>query len=245
MDEAFDLADYLPVSFKTASEQEYISFLWETFTENYERTKYQFAFLAYHMLMMSFIYCNIWQIKRTWNSEFMKGTIGFATREEETLLKASSPFDFSGVNESSILRLLRLVGCDSNQIGQCLALVRARNEAAHANGRIFLASQQQLDVQIRQVLRVVDGIQIHSQPIINRCYEEFLLQSHDPDEREYLDAEDQIREVLIHGNYLSRMDIEFCVNLDISVLEHDSKDAIDALHNTLCDTYGTENQDTQ
>ena len=27
--------------------------------------KYQFAFLAYHMLTMSFVYFNIWQIKPT------------------------------------------------------------------------------------------------------------------------------------------------------------------------------------
>jgi hypothetical protein len=30
-----------------------------------------------------------------------------------------------------------------------------------------------------------------------------------PDEREYYDAADQIREVLIHGNNLSQKDIEF------------------------------------
>ena len=62
MDEALDLSDYLPVSFKTPSEEEYISFLWETFEVNYDSGKYQFAFLAYHMLMMSFVYFNIWQI---------------------------------------------------------------------------------------------------------------------------------------------------------------------------------------
>ena len=96
MDEAFDLADYLPIYFKTTSEQQYISFLWEAFSSNYDSGKHQFAFLAYHMLMMSFVYCNVWQIKRGWNNDFLKGTIGFPSREEETLLGASSPFDFSG-----------------------------------------------------------------------------------------------------------------------------------------------------
>ena len=238
MDEALDLAGYLPISFKTSMEEEYISFLWEAFQDNYIGAKYQFAFLAYHMLLMSFVYCNVWQIKRTWNSEFLKGTIGFASREEEFLLKASSPFDFSRVNESSVIRLLRLIGCDSNQIGQCSALVGARNEAAHANGHIFSATQRQLDTQIRQVLRVAEGIQIHSQPIINQCYQDFLLQSYNPDEREYLDAEDQIREVLIHDNDMSRKDIELCANFDVSALENENKGAIEALHSTLCDAYG-------
>ena len=52
MEEAAELADYLPLSFKTPSEQEYIAFLWDTFETNYTNDKYQFAFLAYHMLLL-------------------------------------------------------------------------------------------------------------------------------------------------------------------------------------------------
>jgi len=55
MEEAAELADYLPLSFKTRSEQEYIEFLWDAFETNYTHGKYQFAFLAYHMLTMSFV----------------------------------------------------------------------------------------------------------------------------------------------------------------------------------------------
>ena len=62
MDEATELANYLPLSFKTRSEQDYIRFLWEAFESNCENGKYQFAFLAYHMLTMSFVYFNVWQI---------------------------------------------------------------------------------------------------------------------------------------------------------------------------------------
>ena len=43
MEEAAELADYLPLSFKTESEQEYIQFLWEAFESNYENKKNQFA----------------------------------------------------------------------------------------------------------------------------------------------------------------------------------------------------------
>ena len=56
MEEAAELANYLPLSFKTPKEQEYIAFLWDAFHSNYENKKYQFAFLAYHMLTMSFVY---------------------------------------------------------------------------------------------------------------------------------------------------------------------------------------------
>ena len=38
--------------------------LGDAFETNYTLSKYQFAFLAYHMLAMSFVYSNIWQIKQ-------------------------------------------------------------------------------------------------------------------------------------------------------------------------------------
>ena len=190
------------------------------------------------MLMMSFVYFNIWQIREARPDDFEKGLIGFARDDETTLLSATSPFAFSKVNERTILRLFRLVGCDDSRIGNYRKLVDDRNDAAHANGNIFFQTQHDADAQILQVMRSVEEIQTHLRPLIGHRYQEFLLQSHNIEEREYLDAEDQIREVLIHGNYMSRKDIEICVNFDISAVESADKDAIEGLHNTLCETYG-------
>lgn len=83
MKEASELAHYLPLSFKTPKEQEYIQFLWDAFETNYTHGKFQFAFLAYHMLTMSFVYFNIWQIKRTEPGDFEKGLIGFGKDVEK------------------------------------------------------------------------------------------------------------------------------------------------------------------
>ena len=222
MDEALDLFDYLPVSYRTSDEDDYISFLWETYEVNYSSGRYQFALLAYHMLMMSFVYFNIWQIKQTRPDDFEKGLIGFA-KEESVLRNASSPFSFSAVSERTVLRFLKLIACDNSKIGVYKKLVDARNNIAHPNGNIFFRTQDEIDSQIRQVLRAVEEIQTHSQPIINCCYQKFLLDSHSPEEREYLVAEDQIREILIHGNYMSQKDIELCINFDTSILQHDNK----------------------
>jgi len=58
-----------------------------------------------------------------------------------------------------------------------------------------------------------------------------LLQSHDFDEREYPDAADQIREVLIHGHYLSQKDIEACLNFDLtSMADQPAFNSTQALH---------------
>jgi hypothetical protein len=95
MEQTTKLVDYLPLSFKTPKEQEYIEFLWDAFETNYTHGNYQFAFLAYHMLTMSFVYFNIWQIKQNKPKDFGKGLIGFGKDIEEDLLETSSSFVFS------------------------------------------------------------------------------------------------------------------------------------------------------
>ena len=40
MEEAAELTNYLPLSFKTPKEQEYIEFLWDAFETNYTHGKY-------------------------------------------------------------------------------------------------------------------------------------------------------------------------------------------------------------
>ncbi|MBM4164957.1 MAG: hypothetical protein FJ222_11050 [Lentisphaerae bacterium] len=245
MEDAAELGNYLPLSFKTKSEQDYIAFLWDAFETNYTHGKYQFAFLAYHMLTMSFVYFNIWQIKQTEPGDFAKGLIGFGKDVEKNLLEASSPFVFSTVNERTILRFLKLIACDNGQIGTYAKLVDDRNDTAHTNGNIFFSTAAALDAKITEILRIVDEIQTHSKPVIERCYREFLVNSADPEERYYADPADQIREVLIHGNYMSQRDIDICLAFDMETLhEHEGIAAIRELHATLIKDYKTDESNT-
>ena len=190
------------------------------------------------MLTMSFVYFNIWQIKQTEPKDFAMGLIGFGKDVEKSLLEASSPFVFSTVNERSILRFLKLIACDNKKIGTYAKLVDDRNESAHPNGNIFYSTQAALDIKITEILRVVAEIQTHSKPVIEHCYREFLVQNSDAEEREYPDAADQIREVLVHGNYLSQKDIEICLAFAVeSLADCPGIEGIRELHGTLAETY--------
>jgi hypothetical protein len=108
-------------------------------------------------------------------------------------------------------------------------------------GNIFYSTEAALDVKITQILRVVDEIQSHSKPVIEHCYREFLLQNHDADEREYPDPADRIREVLIHGNYLSQRDIDICLGLDLGTFAtRPEYENMRELHDPLVATYSGE-----
>lgn len=77
--------------------------------------------------------------------------------------------------------------------------------------------------------------------IIEHCYRAFLLQNHDTDEREYPDAADQMREVLIQGKYLSQKDIEIWLGFDVeSLAEHPGIEDIRELHAALIEKYKSE-----
>lgn len=233
-----EILDYLPLSYKSAKEQEYIAFLLDAFSVNEERAKYQFAFLAYHMLAMSFVYFNVWQIRTAKPRDFSHGLIGFGKEIEKTILDASSPFAFSKVNERTMLRFLRLIECDNEKVGKYAKLVDDRNETAHPNGNIFFSTPAAFESRIQEVLRVVSEIQAHSKPVIEQCYRDFLLQSHDEEIREYQDSSDQIREVLIHCNYLSRKDVDFCVAFDVTQLSGEPQYAdILTLHEAVVTEY--------
>ena len=133
----------------------------------------------------------------------------------------------------------------NGKIGTYAKLVDDRNESAHPNGNIFYSTEAALDIKITEILRVVAEIQTHSKPVIEHCYREFLLQNHDTDGREYADAADQIREVLIHGNYLSQKDIEICLGFDIeSLADRPEIEAMRELHAALVEKYRVEDATT-
>ena len=212
------ILDYLPYSYKSPQEEEYIIFLWETFLTNYEKEKYQFAFIAYHMLFMSFVYFSIWKIKINKEKDFAKALIGFSKDLENNMLSASSPFSLSEIKESSIFRFLKLVRCNNAKIGEFTKIVKARNDIAHSNLNIFFNSQDAVDEKINEVLKSVQEIQEHTKEIIDNIFKCFLVNSWDSEVREFSNDTDQIREILIHQNYLSKKDIGDCLAYDITSL---------------------------
>lgn len=230
IEDADQLEGFLPISYRTPKEEEYVRFLWEAFHDNCASEKYQFAFLAYHMLTMCFVYFNIWQIKLLKPESFVTALIGFS-QHEKALLDATSPFTFSVVPERTVMRFLKLIQCDNGKIGTYAKLVDERNETAHSNGNIYFSSEEELAAKVRNIIRLVGEIQGHSETIIVEGYKKFLRESADPEEREHVEVQDQVREVLIHESYMSLTDLDFCANFDIAQFaEHPFFEEIEALH---------------
>ena len=239
MDDALELVDYLPMSFKTEEETDYIESLWQSFINNYENEDYHSAVLSYHMLFMSFVYCVLWKIRNGKPDDVEKIAIGFGKDTENCITKMESPFAFSTIPERSVFRFLRLIECGNDKIGMYAKLVDVRNDIAHADGNIHFRTQTSIDRQIRETLRATNEIQSFNRKHIEWVYVNFLMDCASPNLREYLDGEDQIREVLVHGNYMSSKDIEICSAFKILKLAYDVRfEEEKAAHEVLIRMYG-------
>jgi hypothetical protein len=129
------------------------------------------------------------------------------------------------------MRFLKLIQCDNGKIGTYTKLVKDRNETAHSNGNIFFSTEDELAIKVREIIRAVTEIQDHSKNIIIEGYRRFLVDSADPEEREHIDVVDQVREVLIHGSYMSLIDLDFCAEFEVGELaDHQHFAQIKALH---------------
>lgn len=244
MDEALELGDYLPVSFKTRSEQEYVAFLWDAFQSNYTSGKYEFASLAFHLLYMSFVSFSIWQIRLAREQDFKNALVGFQSESENMLLEADSPFKFyEKMKESQIFRFMKLIGCTNDHVGEFAKFVKRRNRIAHPSGTVFFNDRISIDKEISEMMLEVANIQQHMRPIILEVYGRFLVGSANIDEREYSVPEQEIEASLIHRNYISQKDIEVCLGFDLATLaDYPEIDSIHTLHEVLKSEYGLDDE---
>lgn len=185
MEDFYQIMRYLPASYKSTQDGDYIAYLGDSFEQNYQNEKYQFALLACHMLYMSFVYFSVWQIKNSRPDDFAKSLIGFSKDDEKELLGASNPFTFWKISEARIFRFLKLVGCENDSIGKFAKLVDKRNDIAHPNGIIHCTDQKTADIRLSEILSQMDTIQQCMTPVLHACLSQFLKDSTDAEKREY------------------------------------------------------------
>lgn len=241
IDDAIAILDYLPNEYKAAEEQEYIGFLWDSFQTNYETGKYQFAYIAYHMLFMCFTYYSVWKLKTYRASDFEKSVIHFDNEICIKLNDAPGPLAFAEIDrigESRIFRFFKLTGCGNTDIGEFTSIVKSRNNIAHANGHIFFKTIEMLDDQLERNLSCLGKIQMSLNCVLDDIFKKFLIERCTEDFREVFEDSKQISEFLIRENYLSNKDIERCLQFDISSLRsHPDFLLIESMFNSFKSLY--------
>lgn len=234
IEDAQGILDCLPKYYANEEEQDYVPFLWDAFICNYQHDKYQFAFLAYHMLFMVFVYFSIWKVQSINGAEFDMALIGSIDRHEKDLLKTVSPFGFWVVGEAQFLKFLRLVGL-KDQIKKYKDNVKIRNDSTHANGRIILNSKDRLDTKIQDILDYIAEIQLNMKNVLFGIYGKLL--------KEEDDGFDHFQEALLRQNYFSQQDMKMCLEFGFdSLAVRGRKRLIGQIKKQYIEAYGAGNE---
>jgi hypothetical protein len=145
-DYIYQIRRYLPIKFADDEANEFLQYLEETYLENIHNQKYQFAFKAFHMLYMTFIYKISWFLS--------------------IIPTANQMFDYSHLTKGeaeAITNLLKKKGFH----------VDARNHCSHASGKIDY-DEKGVDFLISDELKYIERMQITIKSALKIFFEKFL-----------------------------------------------------------------------
>lgn len=210
-----EIRNYLPIYFESKENNEYVEYLTSAYLKNVEAEKYQFSFIAFHILYMCFIYKTIWSLKKNGDTANFN-TIMNSCRHKNKLSVYSSLFDISVLGETDSFNFIRLFPFHQNDIDKFLHPVEVRNHCAHASGKLHY-KEKEIEEYVCKELEYISQIQQKSEPILKKMFMEFLRENWNPEKRPFSTSETAIDD-FIRKNLFSIKDIEYLIRLDIPEL---------------------------
>lgn len=191
---------HLPIHFADEEANEFVKYLSEAYVENLEKEKYQFAFTAFHMLNMIFVYKVKWFLNGQGNLDIVNALNN--KKKNEKKLSFNNLFDLSQFNEKESLGLLLVaLKFHINDISKCKNHVNARNQCSHASGKIEY-DKKGIDFLIDDEIKYVERLQKKIHPELKKFLENFLEENW---HKTFISGDFKI---LFEENYFSLEDLE-------------------------------------
>lgn len=191
---------HLPIHFADEEANEFVKYLSEAYVENLEKEKYQFAFTAFHMLNMIFVYKVKWFLNGQGNLDIVNALNN--KKKNEKKLSFNNLFDLSQFNEKESLGLLLVaLKFHINDISKCINHVDARNQCSHASGKIEY-DKKGIDFLIDDEIKYVERLQKKIHPELKKFLEKFLEENW---HKTFISGDFKI---LFDENYFSLEDLE-------------------------------------
>jgi len=211
----YQILSYLPIKFADAEVNEFIEYFKKASLENFEKEKYQFSFIAFHILYMTFIYKTKWFLKQQGNSDIESILQNFVRQNRGTVF--NTLFDLSQFKEKiSLEKLLKSLSFHVNDIGICKNHVEVRNNCSHASGRIYYKKQSKVEHYIDEEIEFVEKIHNKIIPEVKKLFNDYLENDWDmPIQLGY------IRSWIIE-NHLSKKDLEILTEFELPLFRKKS-----------------------
>ena len=239
--------DYLPELFTDDNEEEYIRALQLATETSFENRLFQFAYIQYHMLFMTSIYYALLKLSEIHKEEFEKAIFYLLKDRKSELFKPTNTKggklyfgSFAIIPESDVFMLLRVVGMDTSLLGDLQKRVEKRNKYAHANGQMLLTSEDVFWNEIKEYNKCLDRVFDLFRSDIISLYRATISKSEffDPEERSYMDADEQILQEFVKVYSLSRAELNWLRKIKTDDFKGcEGYEHIKDLHIALCHYY--------
>lgn len=149
-DISVQIDEYLPITFFDATNNEFKERTIQAYQSNYTLWNHQFAYIAYYMLFVSYLYKITWELRSIWDSKVITDIESFVQTKLERDLNII--FDLSWIKEDEFCRKINaFVRClHWNETDEIANFVQKRNHCAHPSGMIQY-SQSEVDNLIQKI----------------------------------------------------------------------------------------------
>jgi len=166
----------LPISFGSDDADNYIQYVQAACIENYRHEKYQFSFLAFHLLYMCYIYKELWQ----GNLCNVSGLVD-KIRQQCNRAPYDSPFRISVIPEKEVIPFLNHFGFHQNKTKQFSSSVEWRDNCAHASGFIQY-KKHDVETNISQIMVYIREIEAKKKKHVASLFESHFSNYFKPDD---------------------------------------------------------------
>jgi hypothetical protein len=206
-EEIFNLTLYLPMGDTTV--EDYSKNIQKIIDVNLNGDQYQFAYLATHLLFMTYMYSVVWRTSRLNPSRYIDVLTflkGFDSKAGVNFYSVNSIFDYHNMHEGDTFEFLKIIGIDNSYICELKEVIKRRNGMAHANGGFEMNTRQKYDDAISNIVAIVDEINKKIESPIKEWYQNQLIKYMITNE----DKIDEFIDNLINIENLSIKELEVC-----------------------------------
>jgi DNA-binding XRE family transcriptional regulator len=221
MENTYEILEYLPGD--DVEVNDYVSPLFNSANVMYEKEQYQFSYFAVHLIFMTYIYSTVWKIGQ-FHKDNYEHSLLFArpyNGSDVNLKEIKSVFDFSHLPEKDIFEFFVLIGLENGYIKSTKKLIDYRNEMAHATGRFQIATEEDYENAINEILNVTIKIHEKLSLTIRDWYREELLKyaKNDLDEQ-YSSILDYINNIFTKTLSFSQKELLVCKEFGLNKLKN-------------------------
>ncbi len=179
-EDALEIFKYLPIR-ASQNEIDYINHLWASANKLYLDDKYtkvstrSFSIMPFHILFMLALQYKIFRIKKQRSTEYISRIEKYVSNKDikKQLLNVNSVFDFGLMGETSLVKLLSIVGLSDDSIGRTISLINHRNDSiAHAKGGFIFEADEKINEYIKCLAEIQKCFELLNNEVAKSWFEE-------------------------------------------------------------------------